>query len=263
MTRLPTVAAELRKLATLPAARFGLAAALAGPVAVTTINARLYAGSSWGIDDPAVQASFDSAPLGAIGAAVVAVVVVSSEYAHARRAAGSPRQISASLAATPGRWRLLGAKLAAVAAATGLVAAVTTLVSLVAGHLAAGEQLPAGSGTDVLARSAGVVLFVTFTAVAASSVTVLCRSAVIPLVMFIGFSSVVSPTVLLARVTTLAHYLPDSAGLRMFVGDSAVADGGIDPLASPLGPLAGGLVMAAWVAALVVTAAVAFARRDA
>ncbi|MMZ67668.1 hypothetical protein D1872_302760 [compost metagenome] len=70
--------------------------------------------------------------------------------------------------------------------------------------------------------------------------------------MLIINTSVVSFSFLLSKVTKLALYLPDRAGLEMFMFMS-------DRF---LTPFTGGLVMLAWVIVLFIVAAIVFLRRD-
>jgi ABC-2 type transport system permease protein len=75
----------------------------------------------------------------------------------------------------------------------------------------------------------------------------------VTLTVLIVNSSVVSVSYLLTKVTPAANYLPDIVGAHMFlnqVGDVRIA------------PLTAGLVMTAWVAALLGLGAWLFERRD-
>ncbi|GGM87232.1 hypothetical protein ACFFX1_05895 [Dactylosporangium sucinum] len=75
--------------------------------------------------------------------------------------------------------------------------------------------------------------------------------------MLIANSSLVSVSYLLSRVTALARFLPDLAGIRLFARESFAAfDDALDPLI-------GGLIMAAWTLGLLAVSAVVFTRRDA
>jgi ABC-2 type transport system permease protein len=76
----------------------------------------------------------------------------------------------------------------------------------------------------------------------------------VTLTVLIVNSSVVSVSYLLTKVTPFAAYLPDIVGAHMFlneVGDTDIA------------PLTAGLVMTAWVAALLALGAWLFERREA
>jgi hypothetical protein len=90
------------------------------------------------------------------------------------------------------------------------------------------------------------------------AITVLARSGVIPLVVLIANSSLVSVSILLTHLTPLAYYLPDLAGMRLFVADDSLG-----LFAEALDPLTGALVMAAWALGLLALSAAVFHRRDA
>ena len=98
----------------------------------------------------------------------------------------------------------------------------------------------------MLFRSMGLIAF---------AITVVTRSGIVPLIVLIVNSSLVSVSLLLTRLTPLAHWLPDLAGRRLFGGVSTV-EGGLDAVP-------GGLVMSAWTLALLLVAGFVFARRDA
>jgi hypothetical protein len=117
--------------------------------------------------------------------------------------------------------------------------------------LAAGGVLTAGTGP----RIAGVVVYWVLDALLAYGVTLLTRSGVLPLTVMIVNTTAVSFTYLLTKVTPLAAFLPDMAGAHMFIHDMNTP--------GELGPLTAGLVMAAWVAALLAVAGYVFHRRDA
>lgn len=88
----------------------------------------------------------------------------------------------------------------------------------------------------------------------AFAITVVVRNGVIPLVVLIGNSSILSISYLLSKLTRLALYLPDAAGARLFIRD--------DPSPHMLGPVGGGSVLALWTIALLVVAHITFSRRD-
>jgi ABC-2 type transport system permease protein len=255
-----TVGAELRKAVTLPAAAVAGAVTVLGCVGVSALNARhvadaLAAGRTdlVGYTSP-VEAVFSAAPLGTVGAVVLGVTAVSSEYAATGAEAGGGRQIGATLVATPRRPVLLAAKALVVvllvlgAAAVALPASIAVAQAVVGGPVAADA---------VLARSLGAALYWVLSALMAMAVAVLARSGTVPLLVLIVNSSAVSVSVLLAELTPLAFWLPDHAGMSLFAGRLFVAaDRALDPVT-------GALVMAAWTAALLAVAAVAFVRRDA
>ncbi|PZG47355.1 ABC transporter permease [Spongiactinospora gelatinilytica] len=241
------LAAELAKLASLPAAWVAAATGVLVPSAVAAMTAR--GGPVPGGEDIGYQ----ELAFGVLGAIVLGVVAISSEYVTESAESGGGRQITTSLTAVPSRTRFLLAKMGAVAIGGALLAVVAAAATM--GVVQAGAQTPPLGAGDV-PRLAGVVCYWALTALLAFGVTVLTRHGVVPLALFIVNTSVVSVTYLLTKITLLANYLPDMAGVRMFI--RRLPDNDVE-----IAPLTAGLVMAAWVAALLVVATVVFTRRDA
>lgn len=86
MTLAQTLAAEVRKVATLPAALAAFAVIALGSIGITMLNAfgvraDLESGRSdaLGYTSP-VEAVFSAVPLGTVGAVILGVVAISSEY---------------------------------------------------------------------------------------------------------------------------------------------------------------------------------------
>jgi len=224
------VRAELVKLAGLPSVWAAAVLGLVVPPLIAFLNSRAVAAG--------VDSGYQELVFGVIGVLVLGAVSVGSEYRG--------RQITTSLICVPSRGRFLAAKTGALVLAVAPLATVSAVLTLgVVGSLSA-EAGP---------RIVGVVAYWVLTALLAYGITLLTRSGILPLTILILNTSVVSVTYLLTRVTPLAGYLPDLAGAQLFIR-------GLD---SPVGltPLTGGLVMAAWVLALLATAAAVFHRRDA
>ncbi|GIM91865.1 hypothetical protein [Paractinoplanes toevensis] len=262
-TLVRAVAAELRKTATLPASRGALAVAMLGSLGITVLNAvsvrnALRSGQpeQVGYTSP-VEAAFSAFPLGTVGAVILGVVVISSEYTANSPDAGGGRQITATLTATPGRLALLTAKVAAAAVLVLATAAITIPACLALAHLIIGTPFPAATLGETAARAAGTALYWMLTGLIVLAITVLTRSGIIPLIAGIVNSSVVSVSILLTHLTSLAYYLPDLAGLRLHGDDP------LDMFPGALDPLPGGLVMAAWTLGLLAVSATVFTRRDA
>jgi ABC-type transport system involved in multi-copper enzyme maturation permease subunit len=263
MTLPRTIAAELRKTATLPASLAAAGVAFLGAFGITLLNAfsvrnALRAGrpDSVGYTSPA-EAAFSAIPLGTVGAIILGVVVISSEYTTNSPDSGGGRQITATLTATPRRHVLLAAKAGSLLLLVLALAAITIPACLTAAHLiVSGPPAPDALGAT-LARAAGAALYWTLTGLMAMAITVLSRSGIIPLIVLIANSSLVSVSVLLAHVTRLAYYLPDLAGTRLFADDQ------MGLFEDVLDPLPGGLVMAAWALAFLAVASAVFTRRDA
>ncbi len=222
---------------------------MAAGVVVTAGLSLLSAGS-----DPSPDSGFSSLALGVAGAIVVGVVAMSSEYAVEGEESAGGRQITTTLVATPSRLKVLAAKALAVVLATVVLAAVAVLVAfglLVVLNPAAMPALDA----DFFVRAGGVVVYWVLVALLAFGLTVLIRNGVVPMAVLVANFSAVPVTFLLTKVTPAANWLPDVAGMRMW-------SRGIESTVE-MAPLTGGLVMAAWVAALLAVAAVTFVRREA
>lgn len=263
MTYLRTLAAELRKTVTLPGAWAGIAVALLGSVGITVLNAvttrsAIAAGRAQEllVDTSPFEAGFAAVPLGTVGAVVVGVIVIGSEYTANSADAGGGRQLTTTLTAMPQRLVLLAAKAATVVLLVAATALVTIPACVVIARVIISDGAPETvSMDDAVLRSFGAALYWTLTGLIAFAVTVLTRNGIIPLVVFIMNSSLVSISLLLTNLTPLAYWLPDVAGLRLF-GGTAIVEGGLDAIP-------GALVMGAWTLALLTVASVVFSRRDA
>ncbi len=255
------LAAELHKTATLPATWAAIAVALLGSVAITVLNA-VSARSAVDAGTPELRftSPFDTAyaavPLGTVGAVIIGVVAISSEYTADGAESGGGRQITTTLSAVPGRLRLLAAKALTVALLIIATAAVTIPACVGVAQLVIGDAAAETVTLDeALARSAGAALYWLLTGLIAFAVTVLARNGVIPLIVLIANSSLVSFSLLLTNLTPLAFWLPDMAGRNLFSGLSMV-EGGLDAVP-------GAVVMAAWALGLLAVAGALFTRRDA
>jgi hypothetical protein len=255
-----TAAAELRKAVTQPATAVAAAVSVVGCAGISALNA-VYVRDALaggrpdlvGYTSP-VEVVFSAVPIGTVGAIVLGVSVISSEYAVNSPDAGGGRQVLATLTATPRRLHLLAGKALVVALLVAATAAVAIPVSLAVAQAVTGGPVPVDG---LLGRSAGTGLYWLLTALMAMAVTVLARNGVVPLIVLITNCSVVSVSVLLAKLTPLAFWLPDLAGIGLFSGELFVEPERL------LDPLTGALVMAAWTAALLGVAAAALVRRDA
>lgn len=257
-----TLAAELLKCLTLPGVWAGLGVMIVGSTALTLLNAviarqALVAGQPERLASSSpFETAFAAMPLGTVGAVVIGVLVVSSEYAPTSVEAGGSRQITTTLTATPARVGMLVGKaltvvVLVVAGALVSLSSTTLLAHALLGDLGS-ESVTAA---DALARCLGGTLYWTLTGLIALAITAMVRSGVVPLIVLTMNNSLVSFSLLLTNLTPLAHWLPDMAGRRLFAGLQTV-EGGLD--AAP-----GALVMAAWTALLLSIAAVVVSRRDA
>ncbi|RSM65448.1 ABC transporter permease [Actinoplanes sp. ATCC 53533] len=222
--------AELLKLAGLPAAWVAAALGLVIPSLLVTLNSRAVpAGTDTG---------FLELTVGVLGPLVLGTIAAGSEYRGG--------QIRTSLVCVPSRLRLLAVKAGAVTLTVAVMSALSAVLTL-----ALAGALTGGAGP----RIAGVVVYWVLGALLAYGITLLTRSGVLPLTVLIVNTTAVSFSYLLTKVTPLAAYLPDLAGARMYLHDMDTP--------GDLAPVTGGLVMAAWVAAVLGAAGYAFHRRDA
>lgn len=263
MMLLRAFSAELRKAGTLPGVWVGMAVMVIASTALTAYNASMVRNALAGgrPEDTAFGSAVDSAfaavPIGTVGAVVVGVLVIGSEYTANSPDAGGGRQITTTLTVIPHRVRALAAKaivvtLLVVAAAAVTLTGTVALAALIIGDHAT-EVVPVDTA---LARSGGTTLYWLLTALIAFAITVLARSAVIPLLILIVNSSLVSVSLLLTNLTPLAHWLPDMAGRRLFgLPEESIVPGGLDVIP-------GAIVMGVWTLSLLSVAAIVFRRRD-
>ena len=262
MRFLRVLLAELRKCATLPAVWAGIAVAMLGSIALTVLNATtsrsaLVSGRPELIADSSpFETAYAAMPLGTVGAVVIGVVVMGSEYTANSPDAGGGRQIGATLTAMPRRGGLLVAKAASVVLLVAAIAAVTLPVTVMIARLILGDLGVEHVATvDQLRRCLGGTLYWTLSGLIALAITTMTRSGVIPLIVLVMNSSLVSFSLLLTNLTPAAHWLPDMAGRRLFDGPYTV-EGGLDA-----GP--GALVMAGWTVLLLAVGGFVLHRRDA
>jgi ABC-2 type transport system permease protein len=244
--------AELRKLLGLPTAWIGIVLGLLAAPALTVLNARSTrrALTDGLVDDPS-DLALQNLGIGLLGAIILGVVAVSSEYTRTGDDAPGARQLTATLTAVPRRTRLLAAKIAALAAVVTLQGALTTAATLALTRIMHGTSIP----TPEISRAFAAVLYWLLLGLLAFSITLIARNGIITLTVLIVNSSVVSVSYLLTKVTPAAAYLPDIVGAHMFLRD---IDGPVE-----IAPLTAGLVMTAWVAALLAVAGHLLHRRDA
>lgn len=239
------VRAELSKLATLPFVWLAFAAGLLVPTVIAVITSLT--------SEPGRDTGFSELAVGVLGAIILGITAIGSEYTTEGEESAGGRQITTTLTAVPGRLRVLLAKAAAVVLATILLALLAIGAVFAVLHLLLGADAPAVD-VDGATRMAGAVAYWVLMALLGFGLTVLTRNGIIPMAILVANSSAVTVTYLLAVNIAAANYLPDVAGMRMFT----TVDTGVD-----VAPLAGGLIMAAWVAVILVASGVVFSRRDA
>ncbi|TCP54333.1 hypothetical protein EV191_103378 [Tamaricihabitans halophyticus] len=240
-----TVRAELSKLASLPAFWFACVVGVLVPTGIVLLAGRAA---------PRVDDGYQELAVGVLGAIVLGVIAMSSEYTSEGAESAGGRQINTTLTAVPTRGRLFLAKALVVGSTSFVLAILATTAVFSVLRLSQGVGVLALTGDD-LARMGGVIAYWVLMSLLGYGLTAFTRSGIIPLAVLLVNSSTVSVSYLLTKATPLANYLPDLAGMRMFSRDLATD--------VELSPLLGGAVMAVWVAGLLIVAKLVFARRDA
>lgn len=247
-----SVLAEIRKLLGLPTAWAGLIVGTVFAPVIVLLNAPYTRGA---IDDGTFGDTSDlglqDLGIGLIGPMILGVVIVSSEYTSTGHDAPRARQLTATLTAMPGRLRLLSAKGAALVLIAAAQATVTAAATLTLTQVLLGARVP----VPAPGRIAAAVLYWILIALLSSAITLITRNGIVPLTFLIVNSTIVSASYLLMKVTDLAAYLPDIVGPQMFLN---TADFPVR-----IAPVTAGLVMTAWIAALLALGAFLFHRRGA
>lgn len=251
------LAAEFSKLLSLPAIWGALAAGILVAPAVAAIRSfqelsAITTGEQTAVGFPI---GYEELGFGVIGVIILGVIAISSEYFTESEESGGGRQITTSLTAIPSRIRFLLSKVTAVATVSAILAIITIAITMIVIRIILAEHAPASGITDIdISRLIGVVCYWVLTALMALGITILTRHAALPLAVLILNSSVMTVTYLLTRITPLANYFPDMAGIRMF---HEIQDTG-----STITPLWGGIIMTAWVTAFLTVGTITFCRRD-
>jgi len=249
--------AELSKLFSLPSIWLAFLIGAFAPVVFATLDIiaqkeEIIAGVSSRLS----QVGYTGLAFGVQGVIILGVLAVSSEYLTESSESGGGQQITTSLTIVSSRLHFLLAKVSAVTVISILLCIVAIMTTVSVTHLILGEYAPAFEWSRLI----GVVCYWTFTALLALGFTLLTKNGIIPLAVLMINSSVVSFSVLFSRVTKLAFYLPDRAGIDMFMFTSDTFSGSIfDRFHTPF---TGGLVMFAWVVVIFIVAAIVFYRRD-
>ncbi|GGA58156.1 hypothetical protein GCM10011490_05060 [Pseudoclavibacter endophyticus] len=236
---------ELSKLLSLPFTWIAVATGLIMPIGITAITRAT--------GDPRADSSFSEFGLGVAGVIVLGVVIISSEYTTEGEESASSRQITTTLTVTGSRLKAMIAKALAL-----IIATVALWIPGMAGvqtvMMFSGDPRAFAFDAQTLGQVLGTLVYWVLTALLAFALTMIVRNGIIPMAVLVANSSAVAVTYLLARGLAPANYLPDLAGLRMFT----TIDTNVE-----IAPLAGGVIMAAWVAGLLVVAGIVFTRRDA
>ncbi|MCG7378775.1 ABC transporter permease [Paenibacillus sp. ACRSA] len=201
-----------------------------------------------GVSTRLAEVGYVGLGFGVQGVIILGVLAVSSEYFTESSESGGGRQITTSLSIVPSRLYFLLAKAGTVTAISVLLCTIAIVTTILSTELILGEYAPAFEWSRLI----GAVFYWVFTSLIAFGLTLLTKNSIIPLTVLMINSSIVSFSIMLAKVTPLAVYLPDRAGIDMFMSMS-------DRFHTPL---IGGLVMFTWVVVLMIVAAIVFHRRD-
>jgi len=241
-----TITAELTKLRTLPVALGAIAAALLLPPALAVMMGLNQAGSrSAAAINPDGQ-GFEAAGFGQPLVILLAAVIVGSEYRNGL--------LRSTQLATPRRVRLLAAKVVVIAGLTFTLAIVSTGLAVMLRQAVLGDdgippnEFTSGMWLNVLGVGVNWMLI----ALVSAALTVLARSALLPVIVLVPL--VLGLGVALVTVLPWLKYAPDLAGLQLISRYPGIG---------LLDPITGGVVMAAWAAALLLPAFIVFTRRDA
>ncbi|WP_430782672.1 hypothetical protein [Actinoplanes sp. G11-F43] len=245
------VRAELLKLLGLPTARVGLL--LAGVIApvLVLVNAapvrEAIADGSYGFTD---DLAYNSLQIVMLGALILGVVAVSSEFTPAGEDSPGGRQLTTTLLAAPRRGRLVAAKAIVLSVVVIVHGALTMALTVWLTEIEHGGTYPAAEP----ARLAGMLLDWVLLGLLAFALTLIFRNGIVTLTLLIVNAGVISVSWLVMKVTPLGAYLPDIVGKHMYLEDFGDVE---------IAPLTAGLVMTGWVAALLVLAVRLFQRREA
>lgn len=241
--------AELRKLLGLPTAWVGMVLGLIAAPVLVFVNAP---GTRRAVESGQIaDLGYENLGIGLLGALILGVVTVSSEYTSTGDDAPGAHQMTSTLLAVPGRSRLLVAKGLALVLVVAVQGALTASATVALTRVVLPEQAPPFAP----GRIAAAVLYWVLLALLAYAVTLIFRNGVVTLTVFIVNSSVVSVSYLLTKLTPWAAYLPDIVGAHMFLRS--------DPDGLRIAPVTAGVVMTLWVAALLAGAGYLFQRRPA
>jgi ABC-2 type transport system permease protein len=252
--------AEWTKLRTSPGTAWLLLAVVAVTVAVSAAAAAAARCPATGCGQDPGKISFTGVDLGQAAVAIVAVLAVSTEY--------STGMIRTTLAATPGRVRLLAAKAAVV---TALILAAGALAA--AGSLLAGWLILPGHGFTrahgfapltladgaVLRATAGSVLYLALIGLLSLGAATAVRDSAVAIGIVLGLLYLVPIVAAVVTNATVQRHLLQAA--PMTSGLDIQATTGLRAL--PLSPWQGLAVLAAWAAGALLAGGLLLRLRDA
>jgi hypothetical protein len=201
----------------------------------------------------ALDATFLGLDLFSLVVGVFAVLQLSGEYGSGL--------IRASLTAVPRRWPLIGAKAVVLVAVTGPLAVAVCLASFLTCQLFAGAAGASIGDPGVLRAVLGAAAYPVASGLIGLGVGALVRNLAGSVTVFVAgylFIPAILPAALPQRIQDdTLQYLPIAAGQALY---AMSRDSGPVRL---LSPAAGGLVLTAWVLAILACGALALHRRDA
>jgi ABC-2 type transport system permease protein len=199
--------------------------------------------------DP-TNTAFFGMTLGQLALIVFGVLVFSSEY--------STGMIRTSLAAVPQRATFYLAKVAVAGVLAFVVGMVTSFLTFFVGQALLGSHGAGISDHGVLRAVFGAGLYMTLLVLLCVGAAAILRSPMLGLGILMPFFFLVSPILsAVPKVKTVARYFPDQAGQKIM---QVVPDSGDH---ASYGPWGGILIMAIWVAVILVGGYVVLKRRDA
>lgn len=194
--------------------------------------------------------SFAGMSLGQLAMIVFGVLVVSNEY--------STGMIRMSLAAVPQRGTFLFSKITVAAALALAVGMVTSFAAFFFGQAMLGDLKASIEDPGVLRAVIGGGLYMTLITLFSMGVAAMLRSPMLALGILMPVFFLLAP--ILGNVSAtkkIGQYLPDQAGSKIMQVVPPVDDD------APYGPWGGLLIMALWVAAVLVGGYVLLKKRDA
>ena len=248
---------EWTKLRSVPSTFFALAVTLLVGIGLSALVSAL-AANEYRKNTPGVRETWDPTPISTAGGslaqlavAVLATLVITSEY--------STGEICASLVAVPTRVRLLAAKAATVAVVVVVVGEVTVFISFFLGQalISAGDAPVASLGDPgVLRALLGTSLYLVLLVWLALGIGTLLRGTAATISTLVAMLYVL-PGIVSALPSSwsdpIMKYWPTQAGGQIT---------NVVRAEHTLGPWAGLGVMATFVAAVLVAAAVRLSRSD-
>ena len=199
--------------------------------------------------DP-TNTSFFGMSLGQLALIVFGVLVISSEY--------STGMIRTSLAAVPQRGSFYAAKVGVAGALALVVGEVTSFLTFFLGQALLGSHKASISDPGVLRAVFGAGLYMTLLVLFCVGTASMLRSPMLGLGILMPFFFLVSPILsAVPKVKTVARYFPDQAGQKIM---QVVPDADNH---TSYGPWGGILIMAVWVAVVLIGGYAVLKKRDA